>query len=335
MATVVLNSQFSFKAAQGWDWEVSKATSTDLDIFNSVYKQTFAGQFEYSALGAVTGQASASSFYVNNELVYSITGMSANASQLQFYIESDVDDVQLAYALAFAGNDNFTGSAGSDILIGYGGNDTINGGAGTDTVHYDGGRDRYIIAKADASMIITDKQGANGVDMLTAVERITFADTGVAFDGSGTGGQAYRLYEAAFNRVPDTGGVGFWISAMDRGNSLATIASGFVASDEFKLVYGSAPTNAQLVSKFYENVLGRPAEPGGYSFWLGVLDSGNIITFWEETGEYLNLMQPTVGTLVADFIIEDPTNPHAIKINKELTRLLKNYVKRIKAGEVE
>lgn len=67
----------------------------------------------------------------------------------------------------------------------------------------------------------------------------------------------------------------------------------------------------------------------------GVLDGGNIITFWEETGEYLNLMQPTVGTLIADFILEDPTNPHAIKINKELTRLHKNYKKRIKAGEVE
>ncbi len=66
----------------------------------------------------------------------------------------------------------------------------------------------------------------------------------------------------------------------------------------------------------------------------GVLDGGNIITNWEETGEYLNLMQPTVGTLIADFILEDPTNPHAIKINKELTRLHKNYAKRIKAGDV-
>lgn len=66
----------------------------------------------------------------------------------------------------------------------------------------------------------------------------------------------------------------------------------------------------------------------------GILDEGNIITHWEETGEYLNLMQPTVGTLVADFILEDPTNPHAIKINKELTRLHKNYAKRIKAGDV-
>jgi hypothetical protein len=67
----------------------------------------------------------------------------------------------------------------------------------------------------------------------------------------------------------------------------------------------------------------------------GILDSGNIITFWEETGEYLNMMQPTVGTLIADFILEDPTNPHAILINKELTRLHKSYQKRVKAGEVE
>jgi hypothetical protein len=66
----------------------------------------------------------------------------------------------------------------------------------------------------------------------------------------------------------------------------------------------------------------------------GVLDDGNIITFWEETGEYLNMIQPTVGTLVADFILENPTNPHAIKINKELDRLRKNYNKRIKDGEV-
>lgn len=66
----------------------------------------------------------------------------------------------------------------------------------------------------------------------------------------------------------------------------------------------------------------------------GVLDSGNIITFWEETGEYLNMMQPTVGSLVADFLIADPEHPHAVIITKELDRLRKNYTKRIKAGEV-
>ena len=29
-------------------------------------------------------------------------------------------------------------------------------------------------------------------------------------------------------------------------------------------------------------------------------NEGNVITFWEETGEYLQLMLPSVGLLVAD-----------------------------------
>ena len=67
----------------------------------------------------------------------------------------------------------------------------------------------------------------------------------------------------------------------------------------------------------------------------GVLDSGNIITFWEETGEYLNLMQPTVGALLVTFLKEEPEHPHAILITKELERLHRRFNKRIKNGEVQ
>ena len=113
------------------------------------------------------------------------------------------------------------------------------------------------------------------VDTLVNVERLMFADTGVALDTSGVGGQAYRVYKAAFNRTPDVGGLGFWISGMDGGASLNTVAQGFVNSAEFKSVYGASPTNAQIVTRFYDNVLGRAADSGGYNFWLGVLNSGN------------------------------------------------------------
>ena len=53
----------------------------------------------------------------------------------------------------------------------------------------------------------------------------------------------------------------------------------------------------------------------------GVLDGGNIITFWSETGYYLSLMQPTVGEMLADFLKEEPENPHAIRMTEEITRL--------------
>lgn len=66
----------------------------------------------------------------------------------------------------------------------------------------------------------------------------------------------------------------------------------------------------------------------------GILDGGNIITFWEETGEYLTMMQPTVGALLVDFLKAEPDHPHAKIITKELDRLHKRFMKRDKDGEV-
>ena len=88
------------------------------------------------------------------------------------------------------------------------------------------------------------------------------------------GGQTYRVYKAAFNRTPDLGGLGCWIRGMDGGISLNAVAQGFVNSAEFKTVYGASPTNAQIDTRFYDNVLGRAADSGGYNYWLGILDSG-------------------------------------------------------------
>lgn len=66
----------------------------------------------------------------------------------------------------------------------------------------------------------------------------------------------------------------------------------------------------------------------------GELDNGNIIVHWEEDGEYLQMVQPTVGSLLADFLIADPEHPHAKIITAELDRLHTRYRKRIKDGEV-
>ena len=55
----------------------------------------------------------------------------------------------------------------------------------------------------------------------------------------------------------------------------AAVAGGFVDSAEFKAVYGASPTNAEIVTRLYDNVLHRPGETGGYNFWLGILDRGD------------------------------------------------------------
>lgn len=66
----------------------------------------------------------------------------------------------------------------------------------------------------------------------------------------------------------------------------------------------------------------------------GVLDSGKTIVYWEEDGEYLNLMQPTVGSLVAEFLMAEPDHPHAKIIIAELERLNNKFDERIKNGDV-
>jgi len=65
----------------------------------------------------------------------------------------------------------------------------------------------------------------------------------------------------------------------------------------------------------------------------GVLDGGGIITFWEEDGEYLQMVQPQVGEMFADWLIAEPENAHAQIILAELERIQVSYSDRIKAGE--
>ena len=173
-------------------------------------------------------------------------------------------------------DDALFGGRGGDTFKGGSGNDSIDGGLGTDTAQYSTTASNYIITNTTVNgatgYTVKDKTGADGVDTLVDVERLKFADKSFALDFNGVGGQAYRIYQAAFNRTPDSGGVGYWMSVMDGGAGLKSVAGGFVNSAEFKSIYGANPTNAEIVTRLYDNVLKRPGEPGGYAFWLGVLD---------------------------------------------------------------
>jgi hypothetical protein len=60
--------------------------------------------------------------------------------------------------------------------------------------------------------------------------------------------------------------------ALDHGQSLASAAQGFIQSDEYRNAYGAAPSNLDLVTKFYENILHRAPDGGGLAFWVGALD---------------------------------------------------------------
>ena len=217
-----------------------------------------------------------------NQGHYSSLKFPPPADYISFQLYDGTENLAIAYGCVI---ENATGGSASDTLIGNssnntffggGGNDSIDGGTGTDTASFSGNRANYTVAKTASGWTISSVGSlGEGTDTLANVERLKFADSTVALDIAGIGGIAYRIYQAAFNRTPDAGGLGFWIQAMDGGTSLKTVAGEFVNSVEFKAVYGTNPTNAQIVSKFYDNVLHRPGETAGYNFWVGVLDSHN------------------------------------------------------------
>jgi hypothetical protein len=177
------------------------------------------------------------------------------------------------------------GMRGADRLLGGGGNDSLMGGQGSDTLDGGAGLDVALFAGAAAGSVVT-REGAGlrvttgaDVDMLTDVERVRFSDRILAFDtGDGqNAGTVYRVYQAAFNRQPDLPGMSFWTNLFDNGTPLVEITRNFTISPEFRQIYGTNPTNRQLVDAFYQNVLGRPGEQAGIDFWLGQLNGGTTV----------------------------------------------------------
>ena len=174
------------------------------------------------------------------------------------------------------GGVNLNGTAASEKLASTTGNDFINGGLGQDTVTYQGNAGDYKINVSAVGAQVVDSLGRDGSDSLINVERLQFADKMVALDVDGVAGMAYRVYQAAFDRAPDSAGVGYWIAQMDKGLSLHDVANSFIQSQEFQDKHGAGMSNKDLATAFYTNVLHRAPDQAGLNYWVGLLDNHQV-----------------------------------------------------------
>ncbi|WP_420473120.1 DUF4214 domain-containing protein [Noviherbaspirillum sp. ST9] len=181
-------------------------------------------------------------------------------------------------AIGTVANDRMIGNAVGNVFSPGRGNDTIDGGLGHDTVIVGAERGNFVMSRNGTSVTATDNSGAFGSKVITGVERIKFSDAVIAFDTDGVAGQAYRLYQAAFDRTPDAGGLGYWIDYLEEGASLVDAAAGFFNSAEFKGLYGASPSNADLVTRFYQNVLHRAPGQSEVDWWTTELSRGMSAT---------------------------------------------------------
>ncbi|MFZ6678438.1 M57 family metalloprotease [Undibacterium sp. Tian12W] len=184
-------------------------------------------------------------------------------------------DATIENIIGTAFNDKLTGNAASNLFRGGGGDDVIDGGAGMDTAQYSGLRSAFTVTGSGSGFSVA-KPNSQGMDTLSNVERLKFADLSVSLDIDGIAGQAYRIYQAAFGRTPDLAGLGYWIKDMDKGSSLTTVAAGFMQSKEFQTLYGANPSVDTFLTTLYKNILGRIPDQAGYDYWKNELTTNKI-----------------------------------------------------------
>lgn len=173
-------------------------------------------------------------------------------------------------ALLGDSDDTVFSGGGNDVIYSYRGSKYIDGGTGIDTVVYGLSRADYVISRNTDGIYV---RGVDTYDLLVDVERVAFVDEGlIAFDANAA--QIYRLYEAAFDRTPDTAGLSYWVAQADEGLDLRQAAHGFIASAEFAGIYGSAPSDTAFVDLLYQNVLDRSAAEPELAYWVGEMASG-------------------------------------------------------------
>ena len=124
-----------------------------------------------------------------------------------------------------------------------------------------------------------------------------------------------RTYLGILTRDADYGGFRAWLGALLAGVSREQIVEEFLSSGEFQVRFGSSLTNGQFVERMYNNILLRSSGIGGFNFWVGQLNSGQltreqVALSFLDSGEFQNLSvsqnRVDVSLLYFDMLRRDP-----------------------------
>jgi len=272
------NFDLNRAAEVGVNGSVESVSSTHIVFTDGTYKSDLTGIFPSgnSNMGVFTGVT----YSLNNTPYVTITGLNVK-----------VADAANTTSL-YSGNDVYVGSSGNDHFYAWPGNDSYTGGDGIDTVHYAALKSDFTVSSVGT---VANVQGLGKNDALFGIERINFQEDGstLALDVNAgqNAGSAYRLYQAAFDRKPDTGGLNYWVGDLDKGATLQQVAQGFVDSAEFKVLTPATDARS-IINSFYQHVLHRDADEGGFKYWEDSMANGmtasEVLVSFSESQENLN-----------------------------------------------
>lgn len=123
-----------------------------------------------------------------------------------------------------------------------------------------------------------------------------------------------RLFDTAFNRLPDEDGLISWRGAMADGTSLVQVATAFLASAEGVTRYGGL-SNAQFVEQLYQTALNRAGDSAGAAGHVAALNAGTVtraelMVQFSESAEHQAITRPLyVGGVPTQAAAPAPVEP--------------------------
>ncbi|MFZ5774075.1 MAG: M10 family metallopeptidase [Thermodesulfobacteriota bacterium] len=181
------------------------------------------------------------------------------------------DTVTIENAQGGGGNDRITGNTVANRLQGNGGDDSIDGGAGIDTALYSGNRSGYTLTPQSGGFAVQDNSGRDGLDSVSNVERLQFADTRLALDLDGNAGMTAKLLGAVFGAaaVANQTYAGLGLGLLDGGMGYATLAG-------LAVNVAGGTTAEQVVNLLWSNVVGSAPSAEQAQPFVDMLNSGAI-----------------------------------------------------------
>ena len=100
-----------------------------------------------------------------------------------------------------------------------------------------------------------------------------------------------RMYTEVLGRASDADGKSDWVNRLvGHTGDGATLAEGFIMSDEFK---GRGVTDADFLTILYKTFFNREPDEGGYNDWLGKLQAGvsrsEVLAGFVDSSEFAQL----------------------------------------------
>lgn len=110
-----------------------------------------------------------------------------------------------------------------------------------------GERRSYDVTLSNSTGLAGKSKVALLPDFAVSGREVRIQDISLTYDVDGLGGQLYRLYQAAFGRIPDVRGFGYWKNIVETGVfNLDQVAGSFLASAESKSCMAQRATTRPL-----------------------------------------------------------------------------------------